>query len=315
MKKILIGFVFSISLLFANEPVFVSILKNVSIPDVNNAIKDAKNLGNDVSKKNFVKFLEDWKKVEALYFAGDINEDYIDTPRYIDVFHNLKENLSVQMKRVIDSKDEPKIALFKNSFKTINALEYILYNDEKITKREKLLVKEISKSIVSHLEDIKNIYEEYIKNRSKKEQWENAVMLNTLIASTYRLKEWRIGDASGNSTKYKNKPKNERAEYFLSKNSFNAIKAILQAHEEIIGIQKYKNFGTMAIEGGAKKQVLEAQNAIKNVLKQIDKIEKTDDFSNAKALYEASRQLHNAYYLSLIEELTIAAKILDADGD
>ena len=41
--------------------------------------------------------------------------------------NNLKEDLNSQLKRAIESKDEPKVALFKNSFKSINALEYILF--------------------------------------------------------------------------------------------------------------------------------------------------------------------------------------------
>ena len=46
------------------------------------------------------------EKVEALYFAGDIDENFEDTPRYIDVFNNLKEDLNAQMKKAIESKDD-----------------------------------------------------------------------------------------------------------------------------------------------------------------------------------------------------------------
>ena len=61
----------------------------------------------------FYKLLKSWKKVEALYFAGDIDENFEDTPRYIDVFNNLKEDLNAQMKKAIESKDDIKMALFK----------------------------------------------------------------------------------------------------------------------------------------------------------------------------------------------------------
>lgn len=314
MKKILLSAVFAVSTMFASENTLISILNNVSIPDVNKTITNAKVLQKDINKENFTKLLESWKKVEALYFAGDINEDYIDTPRYIDVFHNLKENLSVQMQRAIDSKDAPRVALFKNSFRTINALEYVLFNDDLVTQREKLLAVEILNSMISNLEDIKEIYEGYIKSPDQSEKWENAMIINTLIASSYRLKEWRIGDASGFSTKYKNDPKNKRAEYFLSKNSFNAIKAILEAHNEVIGNQKYYNFASMSKEAGAKSQIKEAQDAIAKTFVEIKKL-KNDDFSNGKALFLSAKAIHNAYYLSLVEELSVTAKILDADGD
>jgi len=313
MKKILLTSLVTASMMFGQTSL-ESILKNVSIPDVNETIKSAKTLQQDINSKNYTELLKSWKKVEALYFAGNLNEDYLDTPRYVDVFHNLKENLNEQMQRAIDSKDEPKIALFKNSFKTVNALEYVLFNDEKITPREKALTVEILNTMISNLEDIKAVYKEYLAGERKSEKWENAMIINTLIASTYRLKEWRIGDASGYSTKYKGSIDNRRAEYFLSKNSFEAIKAILDAHNEVIGNQKYYNFATMAKESGAGEQVKEAQDAIAKTYEELAKLEK-DDFTNAKDLFKAARTFHNAYFLSLIEELSVTAKILDADGD
>jgi hypothetical protein len=314
MKRILLILMFITSTIFAQETALHSILEKVSIPNVNKAVNDAKNLQKELSSDNFSKFVASWKSVEAIYFAGEIDNDYLDTPRYIDVFHNLKENLHKQMSRVINSKDAVKIALFKNSFRTINALEYVLFNDENITQREKEISIEILNTIISNLEDINEVYTTYLKAKPKSEKWENALIINTLIASSYRLKEWRIGDASGNSSKYKDDLKNSRAEYFLSQNSFNSITSILNAHDEVIGNKKYFNFASMAKNSGASEQIKEAQTAILKSKGELSKLE-TDDFSNAKDLFEAVRTLHNAYYLSLIEQLSVTAKILDADGD
>lgn len=314
MRKVLFIMMFLVSSIYAQDTALNSILKNTSIPNVQKAIDNANVLKKDINEKNFKNFLISWKKVEAIYFAGEIDNDYIDSPRYIDIFHNLKEDLNEQMKRVIASKDEPNIALFKNSFKTINALEYVLFNDKTITKREKLLSIAILNSIVSHLTDIKDVYSKYLNSKPKSETWENAMIINTLIASTYRLKEWRIGDPSGNSSKYKDNADNKRAEYYLSKSSFLAIKSILEAHEEIMGESKYLNFGKMAAESGAKAEVEEVKTAIHDTLNELKKL-KNDDFSNAKELYTDVKALHNAYYLSLIEQLAITAKILDSDGD
>jgi len=314
MKKILFSTIFAVSSVFAAETSLHSILNNVSIPNVDKTISNAKVLQKDFSAKNFTNLVKSWKKVEALYFAGDINEDYLDTPRYIDVFHNLKENLNKQMQRAIDSKDAPRVVLFKNSFRTITALEYVLFNDDIITPREKAIAVEILNTIVSNLEDIKEVYTTYAASKPKSEKWENAMIINTLIASSYRLKEWRIGDPSGYSTKYKGKPDNRRGEYFLSKNSFASIKAILEAHDEVVGVQKFYNFASMANESGAGKQAKEAQGAIENTNKQLSLLKK-DDFSKAKPLFTSAKTLHNAYYLSLVEQLSVTAKILDADGD
>ena len=313
MKRVLILVLLFSSMVFANERILANTIKNISIPNVEKAINDAKVLQKDVNAENFTNFLKSWKKVEALYFAGDINEDFADTPRYIDVFNNLKEDLNSQLKRAIESKDEPKVALFKNSFKSINALEYILFNDKDISKREKELSVVILDSIIFNLEEINKVYKNYLVS-PKDEKWENALVINTLIASSYRLKEWRIGNASGNSSKFKNDAKNERAEYFLSQNSFAAIDAILDAHNQIVKKNQYYDFAAFAMDKGAAIQLLVVIDKIKEMQDELKVLPK-DDFTKANKLFNSAKDLHNAYYVSLIEQLSITGKILDADGD
>ncbi len=302
------------SIVFANERMLFNVVKNVSIPNVQATITNAKSLQKDLSDENFTKFIKSWKKVEALYFAGDLDENFADTPRYMDVFNNLKEDLNTQMQRVIESKDEPKVALFKNSFKTVNALEYVLYNDKEITPREKAIAIEILNSFISHLEDIKEVYKTFLTSKPKDEKMERGLILNTLIASSYKLKEWRIGNASGNSSKFKNDAKNERAEYFLSKNSFAAIDAILEAHKEVLLKSKNYDFATYALEKGAAIELLGIIDNINSMQEELRKLPK-DDFTKANNLFNSAKDIHNAYYVTLVEKLSISAKILDADGD
>ena len=313
MKKVLFLVLFFSTMVFAKESVLVNTIKNISIPNVENAINDAKILQKDLNAQNFTNFLKSWKKVEALYFAGDIDENYADIPRYIDVYNNLKEDLNAQMKKAIESKDEPKVALFKNSFKTINALEYVLFNDKDISKREKDLSVVILDSIIANLQNVNKVYKNYL-SKSKDEKWENALIINTLISSSYRLKEWRIGNASGNSSKFKNDPKNERAEYFLSQNSFAAIDAILEAHRQIVEKHSYYDFAAFALNKGAAIQLLEAIDKLKQMQEELKTLPK-DDFTKANNLFTIAKELHNAYYVSLIAQLSITGKILDADGD
>ncbi len=313
MKRVLFLVLLFSTMVFANERILVNIIKNESIPNVENAISDAKILQKDVNAQNFTNFLKSWKKVEALYFAGDIDENYADIPRYIDVYNNLKEDLNAQMKKAIESKDEPKVALFKNSFKTINALEYVLFNDKDISKREKDLSVVILDSIIANLQNVNKVYKNYL-SKSKDEKWENALIINTLISSSYRLKEWRIGNASGNSSKFKNDPKNERAEYFLSQNSFAAIDAILEAHRQIVEKHSYYDFAAFALNKGAAIQLLEAIDKLKQMQEELKTLPK-DDFTKANNLFTLAKELHNAYYVSLIGQLSITGKILDADGD
>lgn len=313
MKKVLFLVLFFSTMVFAKESVLVNTIKNISIPNVENAINDAKILQKDLNAQNFTNFLKSWKKVEALYFAGDIDENFEDTPRYIDVFNNLKEDLNAQMKKAIESKDDIKMALFKNSFKTVNALEYVLFNDKDISKREKDLSVAILDSIILHLQNINRVYKNYLL-KPKDEKWENALVINTLIASSYRLKEWRIGNASGNSSKFKNEPKNERAEYFLSQNSFAAIDAILESHKQIVEKHKYYDFATYSMDKGAAIELLAVVDKINEMQEELKKLP-VDDFTKATNLFNLAKELHNNYNISLIAKLSITGKILDADGD
>ena len=168
--------------------------------------------------------------------------------------------------------------------------------------------------MVLNLESIKKVYETYLKSKPKDEKAENALIINALIASSYRLKEWRIGNASGNSGKFKNDAKNERAEYFLSQNSFAAIEGILEAHKEIVTKNKFYDFASYALDKGAAIQLLSVLDNINFMQEELKKLPK-DDFTKANDLFEYSKKLHNAYYTSLVEQLSITAKILDADGD
>lgn len=288
MKKILFLMFCFTSIVFANERMLFNVVKNVSIPNVQATITNAKSLQKDLSDENFTKFIKSWKKVEALYFAGDLDENFADTPRYMDVFNNLKEDLNTQMQRVIESKDEPKVALFKNSFKTVNALEYVLYNDKEITPSEKAIAIEILNSFISNLEGIKKVYETFLTSKPKDEKMERGLILNTLIASSYKLKEWRIGNASGNSSKFKNDAKNERAEYFLSKNSFAAIDAILEAHKEVLLKSKNYDFATYALEKGAAIELLGIIDNINSMQEELRKLPK-DDFTKANNLFNSAK--------------------------
>ncbi len=313
MKKLMFLFLFVCVNLFAQERILLDIVKNVSLNQTQKTINSAKALQNEFNDKNFTLFLQDWKKTEAVYLAGSIDEDYLDTPRYIDVFNNLNEDLNAQMQRVIDSNSEIKNALFKNSFKTINALEYVYYNNKDLSQREVDIAKEILNSIISNLEDMKEVYSSF-EESNKDEIEENALVINAVIASSYRLKEWRIGNPAGLSAKYKNNPNNSRAEYLTSQNSFNAIYAILEAMQDIITKKEFKNLYTLATNDSQKKDLNLANSLIEEMKTELVNLGK-DDFSKAQNLFEKASQLHDLFYATIIQKLGLIPTILDADGD
>lgn len=227
MKKIIFVLLTFLTALFASENAQENILNKVLIVNTQKAIQSSLELEKSLGKKplsqeeiqkKFSRLLFDWKKVEALYIAGELDNDYLDTPRYIDVFHNLKENLHEQMQRVRQSRDEVSVALFKHSFKTINALEYMLYSSDTFVARDVEISKAIVQNIQKQLKEILEVYQTKGNDFIRNEVFANGIMMNTLVQSIYKLKEWRVADVAGLSLKYKNNPNANRAEYFLSQN-------------------------------------------------------------------------------------------------
>ncbi len=304
-----------------NTQVLKNLYDNVILNSVNNTLSQLKNIeealiAKDTKKvqNDFMYLVRGWKSVETFYILGDLNDEYIDTPRYIDIFHNGNEDITQQLDRAIKSTDEIKVVLFKNSLKSINALEYVLFaKDIKDSRVNSIALKIVSK-IKSLVEDIKEEYknsEPYFLGDVKKA---NSITINTIVQNTYKLKEWRIGEVLGLTKKYEGNPDNKRAEYYLSKNSANSIEAILTTLKNIFNNDKYEDYGDYLLKLTDEKQVKRLRDAIDKSILLTKKI-KNDDFSNSKELYEEVSKIHVILFLEIIEELSINAKILEADGD
>jgi len=301
-----------------------SIYNNIIIKDIKETNKNldlltvlVDNNASDKELKNgFTKLMMSWKKVQTLYLAADLDEEYIDIPRYIDTFHEGKENIYKQLDRILLSSDSLDIELFKNSTKSINALEYLLFKPSQKTVRQTEMIRYILKHIGRHLKSIEDFY---LNNKTlfmQDEKKLNAFIMNDLIESSYKLKEWRVGDAAGLSRKYKNDPKNARSEYPVSKLSYKAIEAILLTHQAVIGKQKFVNFSAVVSNAGANKELAGIRKNINNALNDL-RAAPAYNFNSKeiKTLYKELTALHNAYYISLIGALKVTSKILDSDGD
>lgn len=313
----------------ALEKNLASIYDNVLIQDAGESeqacqafAKDLKNTpagaSNNAIRKPFTRLLSAWKKVEANYIGAEIDSEAIDWPRYLDIFHIGNEDIRKQMKRAVASDSEPDVALFKNSFRTLNALEALLFEDNTLNERELLLASTISQGVCQRLGDIKQMY---VKNRSDflaQPDKAAALFTNALATSSFMLKDWRVGDPAGFTKKYENRPDAQRSEYALSDNSMAAVHAILTAQDEMIGKQKYANFADIAQGYGADKQIAQSRQLLAKAQKEAKAVDRAHfDFNpkETKPLYDTLGKLHNSYYASLVQALPIVGKILEADGD
>lgn len=319
MKKIFVICILVFSTLFAQEKVMKTVLDDVLLKNSNEAMEVALELSSHIKEKkdlkilkeDFKKLVRSWKKVETFYLAAEFNEDTIDTPRYIDIFHNIKEDLHKQIQRVINSKDDVSVEMYKNSFKTINALEYALYT-KGFDDRRYEITNVIVNNILNRLDEINEVYLNDTAKFLSDKKWANTAVVNMLIESSFKLRDWRIGDMAGLSLKYKNKPDNKRAEYFLSKNSKIAVQSILEVHDKVMN----SSYGTFLENKGAKAEVTLIKELIKDSLANLKYLQNDNyEVKDIHKLYEKVDKLHKMYYVTLVNTLGITAKILDADGD
>ncbi len=314
----------------ASAPMTVSVLKNIIMPDIDKAQQSIVTLKKAIADngagerkgdvdKAFADFVYAWKAVQAGYVVGELDSDMIDTPRLMDTFHEGNEHLDEQIERALKSGDEPRIALFKNTFKSINALAILLYEDKELTDAEGKYADYVLDTLNGHLDDIKTAYKEQTEAFNNSPDESMSYILNALIDSSYKLKEWRIGEAAGLTKKYEGKPDNRRQEYSRSANSLTAAAGILSVHSDMMSKRDYENLGSTAIKQGAEKEVANIRELITKAEKQLDTLraENVVDFtdSRVKDFYETLGQLNDAYYQSLVKALPVQAKILDADGD
>ncbi|PIE45652.1 MAG: hypothetical protein CSA45_01995 [Gammaproteobacteria bacterium] len=306
-----------------------SLLNHVILPDIEltekavttlqEKISEAKTERSKAIDKAFSDLVGAWKMVQTTYIIGEVDSDMIDTPQLMDTYHQGNEDLGQQIKRALNSGDKPKIALFKNSFKSINALAIILYTDNALSEAEKDYAGYILTTLENHLQDIKRAYTGKLNLLKEDQDKSMSYILNALIDSAYKLKEWRIGEPAGLSKKYKNAPDGRRQEYPRSHNSLTAALAIISAHEDVMGERPFENLGSVAQKQGAKQQVTAIRGIIADAKSQLNQLKNDNvtDFTDTrfKTLFKTLDKLNDAYYQSLVRALPVQAKILEADGD
>lgn len=302
-----------------DKKILNNIYENVVLKDIKKAVIDIEKLENSIQKnenikESFKELIKSWKSVESFYILGDLDEEFIDTPRLIDIFHNGNEDITKQLDFALKSNDEAKIALFKNSLKSINALEYIIHTKDLNNKRVQEFALVITKRIKTHLQDINEAYKEKKENIFKNVKKSNSIVINSLVQNSYKLKEWRIADVMGLTKKYENNPDNNRAEYTISKNSVLAISAILSTYKNILDNPDFEDYGDYLIKLTNGKKVNELRKNINEALVLTKEI-KDDNLLQNKKLYTLANNIHVILFVDVIEDLQISAKILDADGD
>ena len=281
----------------------------------------------------FKNIVIEWKSVQSSYIAGEDDNELARVARLFDFFNvGKKLNVASDIDFALDKNISIGDALYQNSSKSITALEYLLFGNSDTIEAITVKInsnkrhKEALGIVVGNLEDKANAIATFYKNDTKfvsdaKEASNHIV--NALIDSSFKLKEQRIGDASGITVKFKDRPDPARLEYAKSKLSLVAIRSILITHQEILGKQSYANFGSFASENGASEVVKNIEKQLNDALGIVDSfddvleeaISKTTVDAKIQKLYDKVKELQRLYFEALIQALDLTAEIIEADGD
>jgi len=271
---------------------------------------------------NFAALALNWKAMEAMYVAGDLNDDYLDHPRYIDYYHQGNESISDQVEKALASEIPLNKALFKHSNKGINALEVMLYPPSSLDAQqgERRLAGALlaSQTISIWLGEINDFYasdQSFVKGGKAS----LSILVNRLIDSSYKLANWRVGEAAGLIPKTKGNIHPQSLEFQRAKLSKAAIERILQTHRRVIDNDTEYDLLTVGKAVGVEQDMIFLQTRLDSAFTALAAV--PTPFSQQlesdayKALFNELAMLQNAYYFMLINSLNLQARILDADGD
>lgn len=279
-------------------------------------------------QKTFTTLAAAMKRVEALYIAGDYNRSLIDTLQFVDIFRIGKSDIQDQLDFIARSSSDVETLLFQNSLKSINAMEYLLYDtDANTTILQKFtantryvqMLSIMAKSIASQYTTIRTFYTKGALF-SNNEQFAD-IMLNVIIDSSYKLREWRIGDPGGFTNASSGQPDAAQLEYPLAHYSIGAMLAIVTVHQRLFS-ENADSFATYCIDLGAENEITAIRtqlSELRTLLLTLDDQEGVVSSLAFEELYRYSNALFSLYSNSLVsalqEKSTINIGIIEADGD
>ncbi|MDP8177744.1 imelysin family protein [Pasteurella skyensis] len=304
------------------KAILSSIYENVILKDSQQAKQSCQRFLSDLEnnkdqtlyQQDFKNLVLNWKKVETNYIAPDMDSDMQDIPVYLDVFHLGNENIPESVLRTLKKEQPANIALFKNAYKTFSALEAVLYTKEQWSDRRYQFTKEIVSSMCDYFNEIDAFYTTHKQDFVADVNNSIGMIINRLTAQSFKLKDWRLGDPAGLTSKYKHNPDPMRGEYPLSGLSIEAGKAIIQAQLSLIGQQPYANFATLLKARKLEKAAQEANNQLTQILNGLNQL-KDFDAEKIKPIMLDLAHLHFTYYTTILSQLPVEGKILEADGD
>lgn len=282
--------------------------------------QNAQTLGS--AQESFKEFVLIQKRIEAAFIADEFSDTFLDTLGYMEYFHVANNSdLIDELDRIFQSETSLENALYKNANRSITSLEYTLFGaDQNATQlvenfdaRRAEAASLMASQVASYAQEIAAFYGSDTSFTQDIDRT-TAALINQLIDSAYKLKEWRIGEAAGFVVKYAGSVDHRRLEYYKSSLSLEAIKEILLTHQRIMqeGLSEIASSANAAAEAQAVEESITAALSLCNSY--VSGLEESLELDVTQDLYDAVNLLQQNY-TALISSLNFTQKIIEADGD
>lgn len=275
----------------------------------------------EARQAGFVALAEGWGRVEASYILGGYDMAAMDYPLLIDMFHSGKEDIHAKLARALASDSPPEQALFKNSYRSITALDDLMFSGPWSARRA-ALAQTAAASLCQRLEAIAAGYganrEAFLANPDKA----LALLIDAQIQNIYKIREWRIGEVVGLTKKTLGRVVPENAQYrFNLPASWAAMGAMLEVHAALLDQGRQPNIATIAAAFGTGNRDIGGLQEVQAALAQAQaayagaSAADYTDTARMVPLFSALQKLQKAFYDHLALSLGVAAGLVDADGD
>jgi hypothetical protein len=264
----------------------------------------------------FAQLTEGWGRVQASYILGVYDMDAMDYPLMVDYFHMGKEDIHESLGRIMTGDLAASKALYKNSYKTLGALDDVMFSGP-WTERRKEMAEVISSNVCKRLTQVRDGYQEHRADFLDDHDKALSLLINAEIENIYKTRDWRIAQISGLTKATLGQPKPEHQQYPYSKASWGFIGAILETNKQLLADDQQPNVATIVYAKHGEEGMAAVQEALTAswVAYQGAPAEHNYNTGDMIPLFQGLLDLQKAFYRQLVGSIGVTATLIDADGD
>jgi len=302
---------------------YASIYDNVIQHNADNAVQYCANLQTSLSSSSsearhqaFVTLAEGWGRVQASYILGNYDMNAMDYPLMIDYFHSGNEDIHESIERLIGRDTNAKTALYKNSYKTMGAIDSVMFSGEWSERR-----KEFAEVMVANVcKRFSQISDGYKANRDAflfDVDKGLSLVVNAEIEHIYKTRDWRIAQISGLTKANLGETKPEHQQFPYSQASWAFIGGILETNRQLLAEDQQPNVATIAYKKHGKEGIHAVQVALASSLLAYKNTPADHNFNlnDMIPIFQGLLDVQKAFYRHLVSQIGVSANLIDADGD